>query len=94
MKQEETGVGNRPGDGDPDRDRASTRSESIVRMGVHGSIVMAGSELLRSLVGVVGSSKFINTVPVAECVWQSLQAPETQYSASEMSHICSSAIRQ
>ena len=52
VKHDDIGVGNRPGDGEPERERACC--SSIVMMGVPGSITMAGREALRSLVGVSG----------------------------------------
>ena len=52
VKHVDTGVGNRPGDGEPERERACR--SSIVMMGVPGSITMAGREALHSLVGVSG----------------------------------------
>jgi len=63
VKHEETGVGSRPGEGDPDRDRAC--SWPMVVFGVPGSITIAGREM-RSLVGVVGSERIMNTAPLAE----------------------------
>ena len=59
VKQDDTGVGRRPGEGEPDRDR--TCSCSVVMMGVPGSIVMAGRAVPSSLVGVAGSWKVMNT---------------------------------
>jgi hypothetical protein len=56
VKQDDTGVGNRPGEGEPDRERACS---SIFMIGVPGSIVMAGRTMLDSLVGVTGSSRSI-----------------------------------
>lgn len=74
VKQDDTGVGSRPGDGEPDRDRAC--SCSILMIGVPGSIVIAGRQVLCSLVGVFGSRKLMNTAPMAQRSWRRLQ--ETQ----------------
>ena len=64
VKHDDTGVGSRPGDGEPDLDRAC--SWCIVMIGVLGSITIAGREELCSLVGVRGSWKLMNTAPMAE----------------------------
>lgn len=64
VKHDDTGVGSRPGDGEPDLDRA--RSWSIVMIGVPGSMTMAGREVGCSLVGVFGSWKPMNSALVPD----------------------------